>query len=205
MIDIDKITGIITLTRGDNASFPLYINEGTSQTPLQYTLKDYLIVLKETMLAENSILKKGSVITKDSFINNELILNDLILEDDLTITVSSSLSISSAIKHGSILTSTSILNGLHLHHENIVHKDELFFAIMEPNQVFENAIVKKYIDSSNYVKDSYGNPLVVLEPNDTLLVIPGIYAYQIKAKINNEHNLIEVHTIIPRTKFVLQE
>ena len=62
-------------------------------------------------------------------------------------------------------------------------EDTLYFAIEEPNQPFENAIVKKVIDLKNNLLDKNGNITFDIDSNDTLLLMPGLYYYEIKAKL----------------------
>lgn len=102
MFYIDRLTGEVDLSRGDNATFTLHINQGSNLNPLQYKLKD---------------------------------------------------------------------------------KDRIYFAIEEPNQPFENAIVKKVIDLENNLLDKNGNITFDITPNDTVLLMPGLYYYEIKAKL----------------------
>lgn len=66
---------------------------------------------------------------------------------------------------------------------NLSNKDCLYMAIEEPNQPFENAIVKKVINNSNSIKDKEGNILINIASDDTVCLMPGLYYYEIKAKI----------------------
>ena len=102
MFDISQEPNIVSLTRGDNATFTLHINQGSKLNPLQYTLNQ---------------------------------------------------------------------------------KDRLYLAIEEPNQPFENAIVKKVIDLQNNLLDKNGNITFELTPEDTMCLLPGLYYYEIKAKL----------------------
>lgn len=62
-------------------------------------------------------------------------------------------------------------------------EDTIYFAIEEPNQPFENAIVKKVINLKNNLLDKNGNITFEITPNDTVLLMPGLYYYEIKAKL----------------------
>lgn len=62
-------------------------------------------------------------------------------------------------------------------------KDCLYMGIEEPNQPFEKAIVKKVINTRNNLIDKDGNILVDIEPDDTVCLMPGLYYYEIKAKL----------------------
>ncbi len=61
--------------------------------------------------------------------------------------------------------------------------DNLYFAIEEPNQPFENAIVKKVINLQNNLLDKNGNITFDIVSDDTVLLMPGLYYYEIKAKL----------------------
>jgi len=54
--------GIITMSRGDSFSFPLFINSGTDIAPERYILKDgevlYLGVKEPNQLFEDSVIRK---------------------------------------------------------------------------------------------------------------------------------------------------
>ena len=60
---------IVSLTRGDSARFPLFINTGTAIKPVRYVLADedevYLAVMQPNQYFENAILKKK--FTKDKY------------------------------------------------------------------------------------------------------------------------------------------
>lgn len=82
--------------------------------------------------------------------------------------------------------------------------DEVFLAIMEPNQQFENAILKKVYNTDNLNKN--GDVVIELEPEDTECLIPGKYFYQIKAKFIREGGKKPaVNTVVPKTEFWIEE
>lgn len=62
-------------------------------------------------------------------------------------------------------------------------QDNLYFAVEEPNQPFEQAILKKLINTSNNLLDIDGNITFNLESKDTQCLMPGLYYYEIKAKL----------------------
>ena len=80
--------------------------------------------------------------------------------------------------------------------------DKIYFAVEEYNQPFEHALIRKVFDYTN-VEDDH----IVLEltSDDTRLVLPGEYYYEIKFchKIDEEHEFID--TIVPRRKFIILE
>ena len=84
-------------------------------------------------------------------------------------------------------------------------KDELYLGIMEPNQPFECALVKKKYTKSSIRLDQYDNILIKIEPEDTIALIPGKYYYQIKLRKYVAENDYDVITIIDKTEFWVQE
>lgn len=60
--------GIISITRGDSASAPLFLNQGTEYNPVRYRIKDldaiYLAVMEPNQCFEHAILKQ--VYTRDN-------------------------------------------------------------------------------------------------------------------------------------------
>lgn len=103
---------------------------------------------------------------------------------------------------------------------------ELYFGVMEPNQPFEFAIIKKKYDYQNppqYVSaEELGTCLckqytffefngcaikIDIEPEDTVNLIPGKYFYQIKIKTNDPDNpsKYKVETVVDKTPFYIME
>ena len=60
-------------------------------------------------------------------------------------------------------------------------KDEIYLAIMEPNQIFEQALVKKVFTNKDLNK--YGDVYIDIDHEDTRCLLPGKYFYQIKARL----------------------
>ena len=81
--------------------------------------------------------------------------------------------------------------------------DRVYFALMEPNQPFECALVKQ-IYSKDDLND-YGDIVIKLTPDDTAALIPGKYYYQIKLRKYIAENDYEVITVIDKTEFWIQE
>ena len=81
--------------------------------------------------------------------------------------------------------------------------DSLYFGLMEPNQAFEEAVIKKVYNESSF-KDENGNILLKIEPEDTLNLQTGKYYYMIKLKTVDKFNQEIVKTIIPLTQFFLE-
>lgn len=84
---------------------------------------------------------------------------------------------------------------------------EVYVGVMEPNQPFERAIIRK-----KYTKDDVnenGDIVIKFSSNDTVCLLPGKYYYQIKIKLyNNYDNNKEdynINTIVPMTQFIIVE
>lgn len=81
--------------------------------------------------------------------------------------------------------------------------EEVYLAIMEPNQRFEDAIVKKVYTKDNLNKN--GDIIISIEHDDTRCLIPGKYYYQIKALFIDENNKQLVNTVVNKTEFWIEE
>ena len=94
--------------------------------------------------------------------------------------------------------------------------DKVYFAVMEPNQPFECALIKKVFTS----KDINENREIEIsfKPKDTECVLPGKYYYQIKLqrfhkKTDSEGNELpywdmedyDVDTVVDKTQFFILE
>ena len=86
----------------------------------------------------------------------------------------------------------------------LADNDELYFAIMEPNQPWEQAIVKKKYTCKDNTEDS--GILLMINPEDTMCLLPGLYYYQIKVRVFDlDRNTYIVNSIIPKTQFWIEE
>ena len=74
--------------------------------------------------------------------------------------------------------------------------DKLYLAIEEPNQPFENAIVKKVLSRQTSLFDKDDNPIAQLKSNDTVALMPGLYYYEVKLKKYQENQFRNFYTII---------
>lgn len=94
--------------------------------------------------------------------------------------------------------------------------DKVYFAVMEPNQPFENALIKKVFTRSD-VNDKHEIE-ISFRPKDTLCVLPGKYYYQIKLQRFHKkrddfgNDLTEwdledydVDTVVDKTQFFIME
>lgn len=81
----------------------------------------------------------------------------------------------------------------------------VYFAVMEPNQPFENALIRKKFTKDDLLEN--GDILIKFKPQDTQCVLPGKYYYQVKLQRVNPDNTddYEVHTVIDKTLFYILE
>ena len=76
--------------------------------------------------------------------------------------------------------------------------DAVYFAVMEPNQKFEDAILKQvYTSADEETQD--GDLIIKLNPNDTQYLHSGKYFYTIKVKFSDSE--LPVQTIIDNREF----
>ena len=81
--------------------------------------------------------------------------------------------------------------------------DYVYFALMEPHQPFEQAIIRKRYDYRDLDKD--GQVVMKFITEDTEYLMPGNYYYMIKLyRAGSESGEEEsVDTIVSKTKFVI--
>ena len=83
-------------------------------------------------------------------------------------------------------------------------QDELYFGLMEPNQPWEHAILKKKYTGLDL--DENKKISIQFSAQDTMCLLPGLYYYQIKVRIYDEDtNQFTVNTIVPKTHFWIEE
>lgn len=78
--------------------------------------------------------------------------------------------------------------------------DKLYFGLMEPNQAFEDAVMKKVFDFTS-PQDANGNTLLIIKPTDTEKLLVGKYYYMIKLRSIDAFGQEMVRTIVPPTLF----
>lgn len=91
--------------------------------------------------------------------------------------------------------------------------DTIYFGIMDPHQSFEDALVKKKFTVED--ADKNGNLTIVIEPEDTIDLLPGTYYYSVKIHMQHENihpetqevlgYVDKVHTVINKTKLFLND
>lgn len=80
--------------------------------------------------------------------------------------------------------------------------EALYFGVMQPNQKWENAVLRKKLTSEN--NDENGNIKLHLYSQDTENLIPGTYYYMVKIKIYDD--ILKdyvINTIVDKTKFII--
>lgn len=87
--------------------------------------------------------------------------------------------------------------------------DKVYFALMEPNQPFECALIRK--EFTNADLDADDMVIMNFDSNQTEYLMPGTYYYMVKlaraeeSNESGEETKYTVDTIIPKTKFVIFE
>ena len=81
----------------------------------------------------------------------------------------------------------------------LTENDAVYFGLMEPNQPFECAIVKKKLSLND--QNEKGVMTLRLVPDDTLCLLPGKYFYQVKLAIHPD----TVITLIDKSQFFILE
>ena len=90
--------------------------------------------------------------------------------------------------------------------------DYLYFGVMEPNQPFDFALIRKRYDKTDATPgEPDGYYTIRFDVEDTEKLLPGSYYYEVKLLREELDDQQEptgkylVDTIIPRTKFVIYE
>ena len=89
--------------------------------------------------------------------------------------------------------------------------DVLYFALLYPNQKFEDALILKAYTVGDQNSDGYIQ--IEMSPKETQSLVSGIYYYTIKLQqgciiddvIDFTRDNISVSTLVERTKFLLNE
>ena len=76
----------------------------------------------------------------------------------------------------------------------------VYLGVMEPNQPFERATIRKKYTSESSIND-FGDLMIEFTSNDTKCLYPGRYYYEVRIK----HSDGSVETVIPATDFVIFE
>lgn len=98
------------------------------------------------------------------------------------------------------INDSSSENGIYI----LKDDDVVYFGLMDYGQPFEEALVKKRYTKEDC--DELGNLTIMLEPSDTIDLLPGEYYYSVKLhRISNtaEETVDKVYTVIKKTKFII--
>lgn len=81
----------------------------------------------------------------------------------------------------------------------------VYFGVMEPNQPFECALIRKTFTHEDC--DEEGNVVIRFRPQDTQCVLPGKYYYQIKVQkfLSDDPEDYTVDTVVDKTLFWIME
>ena len=91
----------------------------------------------------------------------------------------------------------------------LTENDRVYFALMEPNQPFECALMRREFTKDDL--DEYNNVDMFFKNDQTEFLMPGTYYYTIKlvrkelATESGEDDKTLVDTITPKTKFIIIE
>ena len=95
--------------------------------------------------------------------------------------------------------------------ENVI-VDKLYLGITEPNQYFEDALIKKTFEINKDITITAENNIwsfsIQINPEDTVDIIPGTYYYEVKASgviDQGEERSDFATTIVQKTKFIIVE
>lgn len=79
----------------------------------------------------------------------------------------------------------------------LTENDEVWFAIEEPHQPFEFALLRKIFTVEDL--DDEGRVLISLPSQETEHIVPGTYYMEAKIKLSNGN----FSTILPKRKFII--
>ena len=77
--------------------------------------------------------------------------------------------------------------------------DTIYFGLMHDHEPFERSILK--IEYTMEDLNSEGDLVLVVEPEDTIGLFPGVYYYEIKLLTEDS----KIITIVPRSKFIIED
>ena len=83
--------------------------------------------------------------------------------------------------------------------------DFVYLGVMEPNQPFEDAIIRKMFPGDNHIGQDFAS--FEFTPDDTRCLLPGRYYYQVKISKSNPHNKVgyNVYTLVDKTQFFITD
>lgn len=81
---------------------------------------------------------------------------------------------------------------------NLHPEANIYFGVMEPNQSFENALIRKKYNKAS-LQTGAKDVVITLTPGETEYLHPGKYYYEVKLELNPRR----VYTVIPKTEFFI--
>lgn len=90
---------------------------------------------------------------------------------------------------------------------DLMKGDFVYLGVMEANQKFEDAIIKKKYGHDDY-NEEYQYLMIRFTPEDTECLVPGTYYYEIKLfrdgkNVTDGHDAVD--TILNRTQFIITD
>lgn len=94
-------------------------------------------------------------------------------------------------------------NSLAPQYHKMEPEDTVYLGVMEPNQPFEVAIIRKKFTYADFLK--VGANVIYFAPKDTQCLLPGKYYYQMKWERQLGDDKSEVTTFVDKTLFYILE
>ena len=83
-------------------------------------------------------------------------------------------------------------------------KDQIYFSVCEPNQDFEDGIIRKIFTKAD--TNRLGDVILKLDRSDTERLLPGTYYLSARIKLPSRRSgELRVETILPKKKFIIYE
>ena len=113
-----------------------------------------------------------------------------------------------SMSRGDTIKMTLFINAgteIHPTRYELSEKDRIYVGICEPNQPFENAIVRQTYTSDDWELNDKGDLVVTISPEETEYLTEGQYYYIVKMVSTNDKGKEIVQTIIPKKKLFIED
>ena len=113
-----------------------------------------------------------------------------------------------SMSRGDTIKMTLFINAgteIHPTRYELSEKDRIYVGICEPNQPFENAIVRQTYTSDDWELNEDGDLIVKISPEETEYLVDGLYYYTVKLVTKHEDDSEEIQTLIQKTKFMVED
>lgn len=113
-----------------------------------------------------------------------------------------------SMSRGDTIKMTLFINdGTEIHptRYELSEKDRIYVGICEPNQLFENAIVRQTYTSDDWELSEDGDLIVKISPEETEHLVDGLYYYTIKMVTTEDDGEQTVQTVVPKTKLYIED